>query len=272
MKFLSIVVLSLLCQIGSAQYGGSPGFSRLAGQSMNQYIQRQELRSVVNRRMLMNRTNRLSNTQGEVKRPTKNVAKGPSSFVEKQPILPQKFIESLENKTEEEQKVILSRLDSYLTTYKETAFKDGFPTNDLAYAFNYYLVNNYAVYVNYFDANKHQKRVMEDGNLESDAAYKERINLNITIPIEQKIYNQYKAYFNTDATVKKMTDVQKQLFVELLIAITNFTFENYSTALSYNNTVLLQEASNTAKGSLETFFGVSIDKIKITEDGLQVLD
>ncbi len=270
------MVTLLLClfffvQIGNAQYGGFGNYSSAATLSVRQHIQRQELRSAVNRRMLNNRTSRRSNNRKIKTNPVPKVASGPSSFIFKAPILPEEFFKTSKG-TLAEKKSGQEFLSSLWKRYESVALNDGFPSNDLAYVFNYYLVNNYIVYINHYDKNKTTRRIKSNGQRESNAEYQERQDLKINIPIEQKIYDQYRTFMTSDGGVKKMTNEQKQLFAELLVTLTNMAFKLYDEGYVPNDGRKLQIASDAAKTNLENLFGVSVDKIKITEDGVSFLD
>ncbi len=169
--------------------------------------------------------------------------------------LPKLFAEKTKDNTGQTEKT----LNSFIDFYEKTARTDEFPANDLAYGFTYFVIINY---MTANDAFWHQ-----DGNLDRDIEwYKYRIHSDQ----EGGLYRQYKEFLSATPEVKKMTDQQKQEFTEILAIMTNVNFTAYDKGLQTKNEKMVTQAREAAKQALEKFFGVSIDKLDFTKDGLTI--
>jgi hypothetical protein len=84
-------------------------------------------------------------------------------------------------------------LDSFINLYRQTAQKDGFPANDLAYAFEYFVVNNYQLYHDLIDlpADKDPRARRAKDGFERIQILNEKRLLQISMPQERLIYNQF---------------------------------------------------------------------------------
>jgi len=171
-------------------------------------------------------------------------------------ILPKAIAESAKDNSGETEKFLNFMLDSY----ERTARKDYFSANDLAYAFNYFLVNNYMT--------AHDAFAYKNGtNLDRDSSW---MDYSVKPNEETAVYKQFKQILATNPDIKKMTDRQKQELTEMLAIITRINFTAYDKGLSDGNTELVNQARDSAKQVLEKFFGVTIDKISISTDGLTI--
>jgi hypothetical protein len=169
--------------------------------------------------------------------------------------LPKMFAQSAKDNTGQTEKL----LNSFLDLYEQTARKDEFPANDLAYAFNYFVVNTYMTAKDSF---WHQQ-----GNLDRDMEwYKYRIFPDQ----ETAIYKQYKEALSSNPEIKKMTDQQKQEFTEMLAIMTNINYTAYSKGLEKGDEKMVNQARESAKQTLEKFFGVSIDRLVFSKEGLTI--
>jgi hypothetical protein len=154
----------------------------------------------------------------------------------------------------------LKIIERMVIIYADTATKDGFPANDLAYAFQYYVVQNYHVYHNVFE-----NPVV--------IPYTNTIDVSKTPNYissfgEKALFNQFKAVLTQNPAVTKLSDLQKQQYTELLAVVTNINFTAYSEGLKRKDRKIIEQARAAAKQNLERLFGVAADKIAITDAGL----
>lgn len=164
-------------------------------------------------------------------------------------------------------------LDGFVNLYHQTAQKDGFPANDLAYAFEYFVVNNYMVYHDLYDfpADKDPRlKRAKDGFERIELANQKRL-LQISIAQERIVYNQFREVLAANADIKKMTDAQKQEASELLAIMFGINFAAYQKGVNDGDDKLTEQSRQLAKEGLEKLLGVSISQIKITSSGLELL-
>jgi hypothetical protein len=151
-------------------------------------------------------------------------------------------------------------IEQMVIIYADTATKDGFPANDLAYAFQYYVVQNYHVYHNVFenpvvipwtntiDVSKTPNYVSSFG--------------------ERALFNQFKDALSPNPAVTRLSDLQKQQYTEMLAVITNVNFVAYSEGVKRGDRRVIEQTRQTAKQNLEKLFGVPADKIIINDQGM----
>ncbi|MDQ3799704.1 MAG: hypothetical protein M3384_09650 [Acidobacteriota bacterium] len=156
----------------------------------------------------------------------------------------------------------LKIIEQMVIIYADTATKDGFPANDLAYAFQYYVVQNYHVYHNVFE-----NPVV--------IPYTNTIDVSKTPNYissfgEKALFNQFKIVLTQNPAVTKLSDLQKQQYTELLAVVTNINFTAYSEGLKRKDRKIIEQARAAAKQNLERLFGVSADEIAITDAGLSL--
>jgi hypothetical protein len=156
-----------------------------------------------------------------------------------------------------------------LDLYRQTASNDGFPANDLAYAFEYFVVNNYQVYHNLLDINADPKIARIDDPLARLQALKVKEQMKVTLPQERIIYDQFRRVLSENVEVKKMTDAQKQQAAELLAVMTGMAYMQFSQGSRNKSDVQMENGRQTAKTNLEKFAGVSAERIGITSNGLE---
>ena len=160
----------------------------------------------------------------------------------------------------------------FINFYKQTAAKDGFPANDLAYAFEFFVVNNYQIYHDLVEMPLEidpRARRARDG-FERITIMNEKKLLQVTIPQERAVYLQFKEILGANPEIQKMTDAQKQEAAELMAVMLGVNFEAYVKGLRENNEQLAGEARRMAKEGLEKLLGAPIDRIKITNNGLEL--
>lgn len=181
--------------------------------------------------------------------------------------LPKQLSGKSANKAETEQ-----ILNSFVNLYRQTAQKDGFPSNDLAYAFEYFVVNNYQIYHDLVDlpADKDPRAKRAKDGFERIQILNQKKLLQVSINQERAIYNQFKEMLASNTEIQKMTDGQKQEASELLAIMFGVNFAGYMKGINDGDEKLTDQARQLAKEGLEKLLGVSISQIKITNNGLEL--
>lgn len=162
--------------------------------------------------------------------------------------------------------------DTFLNNYEKIAITDGLPPNDLAYAFGFFIVNNYNIYKDHLQQDPADKAPMSpsaDPLLKLTRMANKRAGFSLVSSAEKIIYQQMKDVLSKNPEIIKLTNRQKQEFTEMLAITTTATFEMYAAAGKSGDPEAFAEAQNMAKQSLEKLFGVSANKIKITANGLE---
>lgn len=160
-------------------------------------------------------------------------------------------------------------VNQMLDLYRKTASNDGFPSNDLAYAFEYFVVNNYQVYHNLLDILSDPAIARIDDPLARLQAVKVKEQMKVTLPQERAIYDQFRRILSENAEVRKMTDVQKQEAAELLAVMTGMAYMQFSQGSRNRSDEQMEKGRQTARANLERLVSVSADRIKITNTGLE---
>jgi hypothetical protein len=162
--------------------------------------------------------------------------------------------------------------DSFISLYKQTARKDGFPANDLAYAFEYFVVNNYHIYHDLMDLppdKDPRTRRARDGFDRINILNQKKL-LQVTLSQERAIYNQFKTLLAASPEVQKMTDAQKQEAAELFAILFGVNYTGYMKGINDGDEELTEQARQMARQGLEKLLGVSVGQIKITSYGLEL--
>jgi hypothetical protein len=161
--------------------------------------------------------------------------------------------------------------DSFIKLYKDTAAKDGFPANDLAYGFEYFVVNNYQIYNDLYELpleKDPRARRVSDG-FDKITAMSQKKLLMVTMFQEQQIYNHFRETLGASPDMKKMTDAQKQEATELLAIMFGVNYNLYVKGINDDNDALLDQARKMAQDGLEKLLNVPANQIKITTNGLE---
>lgn len=163
----------------------------------------------------------------------------------------------------------ISLMQKSLNYYLTTSAQDNFESHDLTWATVYFLSLSYLIY---HDSGRPGK---------SSTPYTE-----IKPELEFKIYQTLSKSLTEDAAIKKMSDAEKQMATENLAIMAGTTSQIYSSLIDSSSMTNLadglygpktspQEKENQinavrqqAKRNMEKVFGVSADKIKITENGV----
>lgn len=164
------------------------------------------------------------------------------------------------------------RYDGYVDMYVRTAAKDRFPADDLAYAYEYYVVNNWNILKDLVDVPLEQDprlRGARDGFERIEFAARKRQE-QVSPLQERAIYEQFRAQLGSAAAVRKMTDAQKQEAAETLAISLGVNWSSYLAGLERGDDALAQQARDAARVGLEKLFGRPIDRISIDERGVVV--
>ena len=171
------------------------------------------------------------------------VAKGVASatqFRQGGSVLPRQ----LAQKAPEDKREQLARFfQTSIDLYQQTARKDGFPANDLAYAMEYFVVNNYHVYHNLVGSPN-----------------------GVTMGQERAIYGQFQRILGANAGIRKMKDGEKQQATEALAIMFGMSYQ----ANQSGDSKLREQSRELSRQGLEKLFGVPVDKIKVTDQGIEI--
>lgn len=160
---------------------------------------------------------------------------------------------------------------SLLGLYDQTAKKDGFPSNDVAYAFEYFVVNSYMIYhdLHEVDYNKDPRIKRGKDSLDRLRLMAEKKAQKVTITQERAVYQQLKTMLSGNAEVKKMSERQKQELTELLAIMFGVNLTAYMKGVNSEDQNTIEQSHQMAKNYLEKLIGSPIDRIKIGDDGLR---
>jgi hypothetical protein len=144
-----------------------------------------------------------------------------------------------------------------ISLYIDAAREDNFSVNDLSFAFTYFIFSNYHIYNNVND-------------ITIKKYYKDVAKMPFYVNYGQKkaMRLQLESYLNSQPGIKKLTDREKQTFVEMLAIIVFMPKAMESKALETNDTKLLDEARQMAKKNLESLLKVDIDKLEFDKQGV----
>lgn len=161
---------------------------------------------------------------------------------------------------------------SMVDLYERTARQDGFPANDLAYAFNYFVVNSYMTYHDLHDVEYSKDPRVKKGRDMFDriTIINQKKTLKPTVYQERAVYKQFKATLKANPAVSQMTDLKKQEVVELLAITFGVNYKDYIDAVNREDERGIERARQQAKTNLEKFTGVPVERLKINESGLQM--
>lgn len=162
--------------------------------------------------------------------------------------------------------------NSLIESYEQVAKKDGFPATDLAYAFEFFIVNNYAVYYNLIPMSPEMDPYFRNArnDIERIRLKSKKESETVSMPQERKIYYQFRSLLQSNPDIKKMNDEQKQTATEFLAIMTGAAFMQYDKGVQEGDEQLIKAGRQMAKENLEKFFKVPIEKIKISDRGFQI--
>jgi hypothetical protein len=159
---------------------------------------------------------------------------------------------------------------SYISLYKETATRDGFPANDLAYAFMYFVVNNYQIVHDLMNVpyEKDPRALRAADGFDRITAMSEKQLLIVTKSQERTIFQQFRTRLASRADIRAMTDAQKQESAELLATLFGVNYAAYMQGIDRGDARLAQQARDMAREGLEKLLGVPMQHIRINSAGL----
>lgn len=242
-----VIICVLCCGIASAQVA-STGPAALARQMPNIYA---PYLANISRVRVLQKRGKLNSSRGSTSsRPSPTTQpSGPFSvahdtvFHTSQPsFVPQQLAARL-GKTAQERQYIEGVLTKCLTFYTDTAKQKGVPLNDVALALNYFISTNYFVY-----------SLGRGPTPAQMSATRDMIRTNMV----------------QDQAFRQMSDKQKQEAYETLIVLAGFVDMGYGTSKNSGDNGAAEQFRDMAKHNLETVLGVPIDKIRFTDEGLEL--
>ncbi len=157
----------------------------------------------------------------------------------------------------QQQKEVEQIFQKFIKEYRDVANKDGFPSNDIAYAMQFFLVQNYHVYYNVFAGTKNS--LIFDTSKVPDF-----IDMNK----ERTLYQQFRQMFLNNPEFSKLSDKEKQQLTETLAIMTNLVWELYGQGFDADDERIIEQAQAMAKENLENIFGTSVDNIVVNNNGI----
>jgi hypothetical protein len=160
--------------------------------------------------------------------------------------------------------------EGYIALYKRTAQKDGFPANDLAYAFEYFVVNNYQIVYDLVDLPPDKDPRVNKGkdSFERISLMSQKKLEQVTPYRERAVFTQFRERLAGNMEIRRMTDAQKQESAELMATMLGINFAAYMQGVESGNERQLQAARDMARTGLEKLLGVPMARIHITNAGL----
>ncbi|MCB0631787.1 MAG: DUF6683 family protein [Saprospiraceae bacterium] len=176
-------------------------------------------------------------------------------------ILPRQLAEA-ENATPQARANAVKYYEGLIELYQQVAQQDGFPANSVAYAFNYYVVNNYHVMYDMLNTRVRVSSIRPIGG--------QPINKKtVTLEQERNLFKQFETMLGEDPSIQQMTDAEKQSITESLAIMTNECFKLYQYALDNNDKEVLQQAKDTALHNLVQLLGERAMRMRITDRGME---
>jgi len=162
--------------------------------------------------------------------------------------------------------------NSQIESYEQTASYHKYPANDVAFAFLYFISNNYEIYHDLItvpvEKDPWAKRA-KDG-FEWLALLDKKKLQKVSPEQDRTMYFQFKEMLSAKPEFRKMTDEDKQKMTETLAIMLGIVYDGYMKAIDAEDEQLIKQAHQTAKEGLEKLLGVPMDKIKINYAGLQL--
>ncbi len=187
-----------------------------------------------------------------------------------QRIVPAKFA-ARDASTPATRATLQASYDAHVDLYEQTARKDGFPSNDLAYAYEYFVVNSYQVYHDLvalpLDRDPYLKNAIDGFDRITLAARKRQEQ--VSLAQERAIYEQLRERLGASTEVLRMSDREKQEATEMLAVTFGVTFDSYMRAVTTDDQAMLREARDAARLGLEKLLGRPIAQIRISTAGLE---
>lgn len=194
---------------------------------------------------------------------------GPTQFAQNAEYILPAVISKLDPGDARAKADIKKAASNLIDLYHQTAKQDGFPSNDLAYAFEYFVVNNYMYYHDLFDVYADTRIAAIQDPLLRLQKYSEKKLEIVTLTREQVVYNQFLNVLSANPAIAKMTDKQKQETVEILALMTGMAYASYAPGLQKGDQQAMEKGRQKAKTNLEKLMRVPADQLKISDNGLQ---
>lgn len=185
-------------------------------------------------------------------------------------IAPMRFAQQ-EGGSPDTQRRRTAEYDAHVDLYVRTASKDGFPANDLAYAYQYFVTNSYLVYHDLIDVPPDRDpylRGARDGFERIELAARKR-QAQVSLAQEQALYQQFRLQLGGSPAVAGMNDAQKQESAEMLAIAFGITYAGYMRAIDSGDDALREDARRSAQQGLEKMLGRPISRIRIGYGGLE---
>lgn len=216
---------------------------------------------------MANELYRSGRRKGSRPAPTAKTPMSVTAFRSSGYVLPEMLAAAGQNPREKtETKQLITQL---LDLYHQTAKKDGFQSNDLAYAFEYFVVNNYNVQNYFLDIHADPRiQQMSDSLARLQAVYSKQAQA-ITLTQERAVYEQFKNVLTQNPEMKKMTDRQKQEATELLAVMTGVSVAQFTKGSRSKSAADMEKGSQLAQRNLERLFGNSAANLKFTNNGME---
>lgn len=273
---LGVFVVGLSVGSVTAQnpwFNSGYSYSDPVGYYMNQqWISNQAFQSAMSSQMFMDSAKRKARTRSGNAAPRNSAPRtvlGPTQFKQAPGYLLPTILSDLDPGDARSKAEVKKATSDLLDLYHQTAKKDGFLSNDLAYAFEYFVVNNYMYYNDLFDVYADPKIAEIQDPLLRLQKYNDKKFDIVTLTREQTVYNQFVEVLSANPAIAKMTDKQKQETAELLALVTGMVYLNYMPGLQKGDQQAMEKGRQRAKANLEKLTRGSVDRIKITDNGLQ---
>lgn len=176
-------------------------------------------------------------------------------------ILPKQLAET--ESTLEERSKAVRYYEGLLELYQDVALKDEFPPNNVAYAFNYYVVNNYHVLHDLLSTKMRVSSIKPIGGVNRPNSK------TVTLAQEQTLFRQFEELLGEDPSIRQMSDLEKQSITESLAIMTNECFKLYQYALENDDKTMLRRAQETAYTNLVQLLGERAARLRITDRGME---
>jgi hypothetical protein len=163
------------------------------------------------------------------------------------------------------------RYESFVALYAQVARKDGFPADDLAYAYEYFVVNGYHIWHDLLDLPTDRDpylRDARDGFERIELAARKR-QQQVAMSEERAIYEQFRRQLGASAEVQRMSDAEKQEAAEMLAISYGVAYAGYMRAIETGDEALREDARRSARLGLEKMLGRPIERIRIGYGGLE---
>ena len=153
-------------------------------------------------------------------------------------------------------------ISDLIDSYKATAAKDGFPANDLAYSFNFFIIHNLIIYQGV------KCTALELGLKGREDSCSIFTAHNYTLDQERGIYHQFRKTLDTPATAK-MSDGEKQLMAEQIAVKTNELWNRWAAQAARSMTIENYNIKMEAAKNLEDLLQIPANQISVTNDGIK---